>query len=1020
MALLIGTAPARAQIELPSTSDNLPLSVTADSGTHWTEGSFEVWVLRGNCRIQQGPDTAASNEAVLWVELKSDLENGRNLAIAYLEGNVQLEFPRRGGQARLTDEAWLGRFRTSLGIDVRAGQTVDPPQARPPIYERGVARRAKPITTDVKPAQFAEPISVPIPPGASLATRRFRILSRGESLATAKVREENNQTIITVESGVNVLIEGIDLPREAGFGPRAAPGAGILDIVADRAVIWTAPLSQVDLRNPQVQTQDVPLELYLEGNIEFRQGQRGRPEMRVIKADRMYYDVTRRVGTILGAELLTPVPSYDGLMRLRAEVLQQLGEGRFYAQNAWVTTSRLGSPRYRLPAGSMYFEEDQRPVIDPLTGAAMVDPITGEPVTEPERLLTSQNNVLFVEELPVFYWPFLATDITEPTFYLRRIRFRQDNIFGTQVMTDWNMFQLLGIDRPKGTDWGLSLDYMSERGFGHGTTFHYNRPQGGLGCDEPMGGLFDYWGIFDHGVDNLGLDRRDVPPSQDYRYRLLGRHRQMVTDWQLSAEVGLISDRNFLEEYFKREWDELKDFDTALELKRIRENRSLNLFANVQTDPFFTTTEWLPRLDHFWLGQPLANDAFSWFEHTSIGYAQFHSGNAPAPAQDPGGKFRYLPWETNPGGFPIDTQSERLITRQELDWPFQLGPLKIVPYAVGEAGHWGEDLSGDDIQRVYGQTGVRASIPFWAVNPNVESVLWNLHGLAHKVVFEAEFFWSDASRNTNEFPLYDALDDDQIEQFRKRFVPNTFPSPGSIDPFPAIPIRFDERYWAVRSNMQGWVTAPSMEIADDLMGFRLGMKNRWQTKRGTPGHERIVDWITLDTNLTIFPDEDRFLPADIAQNSIGIFDYDARWQVGDRLALLSSGLFDLYAGGPQIINVGAFLERPPRGGLFVGVRMLDGPISNTVLATSYSYRLSEKWVTAFGMNVDLRDQGNIGQNFSITRIGESFLVSAGFNVDASRGSWGTALSIEPRFLPRTRLGQAGGARVLPAGALGLE
>ena len=43
-------------------------------------------------------------------------------------------------------------------------------------------------------------------------------------------------------------------------------------------------------------------EVYLEGNIVFRQGDR------VIYADRMYYNVRQEYGVVLNAEMLTPVP----------------------------------------------------------------------------------------------------------------------------------------------------------------------------------------------------------------------------------------------------------------------------------------------------------------------------------------------------------------------------------------------------------------------------------------------------------------------------------------------------------------------------------------------------------------------------------------------------------------------------------------------------------------------------------------------------------------------------------------
>ena len=64
-----------------------------------------------------------------------------------------------------------------------------------------------------------------------------------------------------------------------------------------------------------------------------------------------------------------------------------------------------------------------------------------------------------------------------------------------------------------------------------------------------------------------------------------------------------------------------------------------------------------------------------------------------------------LPYENNVIG-------ERLVTRQEIDLPFQAGPVKLVPYALGELGHWGQDLGGSNpnlrgtpssIDRAYGQ-----------------------------------------------------------------------------------------------------------------------------------------------------------------------------------------------------------------------------------------------------------------------------------------------------------------------------
>jgi hypothetical protein len=82
--------------------------------------------------------------------------------------------------------------------------------------------------------------------------------------------------------------------------------------------------------------------------------------------------------------------------------------------------------------------------------------------------------------------------------------------------------------------------------------------------------------------------------------------------------------------------------------------------------------------------------------------------------------------------------------------------------------------------------------------------------------------------------------------------------------------------------------------------------------------------------------------------------------------------------------------------------------------------MSPKWVSTFGSTFNIGKGGNIGQNFSMTRIGESFLVTFGMNVDASKGNVGGVFAIEPRFFPRGRFGPAGGVLIPPAGAFGLE
>ncbi len=754
--------------------------------------------------------------------------------------------------------------------------------------------------------------------------------------------------------------------------------------------------------------QRTPLEIYMEGNIVFRQGER------IIYAQQMYYNVPCRVGTILNAEILTPVPTYEGMLRLKSEVIQQTGRDTYFAKNSFITSSRMGEPGYRLQSGDIFFEDIQSPVIDPMSGQVLVDPKTNQEVVEHNKKATSQNNFIFIGPVPVFYWPVFSTNLEEPTYYIRHAAAKYDRSYGPQILTTWNGYEILGVKKPPdGTDLEFSFDYLGLRGFGEGGSFSYNR--GDLfGMPGQVGGLFDYWSIPDHGTDNLGVDRSNLVPEKDYRFRMFWQHRQMLPDdWQLSAELGYISDRNFLQSYYEREWDTLKDETTDIELKRMKENRTLDILAGVRLNNFFTETEWLPRADHFWLGQPLLNDTFTWYEHSTAAYARFRPANTPANPNDQ--PFYYLPWEDVTTPTLVAPAPERFgeifSTRQEIDWPFQLGAVKIVPYALGELDHWGQDLEGDPLNRAYGQAGVRASLPIWSIDPSIKSELLNVNGIAHKVVFEAEFAFADSNQNLDLLPLYNPLDDNSVEAERQRFRIYSYNSPPQV-----FPIQLDERYYAVRTGLGSWVTAPTMEAVDDLTVIRLGARQRWQTKRGTPGNEHVIDWITLDTNISLFPDPNR----DNFGQVPGLLDYDFVWHVGDRLSLLSDGIFDFFDESQKTYSVGAFLSRPPRGSFYLGFRQVEGPIDSRVVTLSYSYWMSPKWISTFGTTYDFGQEGNIGQNFSITRIGESFLVNLSFTVDPSRADYGVGFSIEPRFLSKSRLANIGGAHIPVAGANGLE
>src|SRR5262249_53358345 len=138
---------------------------------------------------------------------------------------------------------------------------------------------------------------------------------------------------------------------------------------------------------------------------------------------------------------------------------------------------------------------------------------------------------------------------------------------------------------------------------------------------------------------------------------------------------------------------------------------------------------------------------------------------------------------------------------------------------------------------------------------------------------------------------------------------------------------FDERFYALRRGLGSYVASPSTEIADDLFVTRLGAQQRWQTKRGPLADQHIIDWIVFNTDISLFPNPDRDNFGQVA----GLFDYDFLWHVGDRTTLVSEGYMDFFGDAPKYFTVGSFINRPPRGSIYMGFRSLEGPITSNVL-----------------------------------------------------------------------------------------
>lgn len=946
------------QDEEPGPNEPAPIQIFADWSQEWREGDTHVALFRGHCRIVQGQDEYAADKMVVWV--KRDVEDGppRDVMSVYLEDHVTT----RTNDGDFSAPTHAVQLETTLGMTLTVrGRKTDTPATEDVLYRRATQRRKGLRRGDLEPTQYTldpthpgvHAIPVQNPAGQ---IRRVRIFQRGAVPFNLQMQPVENtnppEQIIFITGGLQLLIDGMD-------------NVGTLDLSADRAVIWTTALNGGANPLESVQGRDTPYEVYLEGNIVFRQGNN------VVRADRAFYDAREERALIYNAELKAFLPDLDASVRIRAERLRQNSRTSTHAQNAWLTTSEYGKPGYRLQATDVFVDQ----VPDTRDGVTQINPLTGQPMLSTTPYARVHNATLLFDEVPVFYLPQVTVPTEDPGIPIQSITFRQDRVFGTQIRTRWDAFQLFGLDKPDNARWSLEADYLSQRGPFVGTDGAY-RGTDALG--RPFFGEAIASYVHDDGHDNLGLDRRALEPEDANRGRFMWRHRHYFSETlTLQTEFGYVPDRNFLEQYYENEFDTGKDQETLGYLRWADENYSATLLARPQVNPFENDAQWLPKVDGYVLNEPLLGGWLNWSTHTSAAYANLQRADAPT---DPTDLFSPLPYYTSAEGLVA-------MSRHEVTAPFNLGALKIAPYALGEAAFWNDGFTQESIDRYYGRAGIRASILFSRVFPYVRSDIFNLNGLNHKMTFDVDYGYAQSSRSLSEIPQWNEFDDNAQERFRQRLLFNTFGG--------ALPGQFDPRFFAVRSGAGGNVTDPYHELVDDMHAVRLGWRHRLQTKVGPPERQRIKDWMTLDLGVTVFPDANR----DNFGESLGLFTTRYAWHVGDRTSIIASSLWDFYPDAPHLWSVGVLSQRSVRGSMYVGFRQIEAgsTFNSQILTASYSYQMSPKWISTASTAFDVAEGQNRGQALTITRVGEWFLFHTGFNFDASKNNVGAVFAVEPRL-----------------------
>jgi hypothetical protein len=842
-----------------------------------------------------------------------------------------------------------------------------------------------PAPGDKKPAD-----AKPAPP------RQFSIRPRGAEELTIKTYVAPNGETVYVVSQPSII--RITDPRDKGKTDKTkdkdkdGPNAGVLDIESDRMVFWTQGDGKKlfeSMQTPEGE-QAQHIELYLAGHVEMRS--ETKTESQTIRCDELYYDVQRNVAIAVKTDLEIKQAKSAQSIHVKTPQLFQLNSKVFTAANAEVYSTKLPSdPGLKVVVKNVVVEERE---IERKTiwGRPIYDPVTGEQKVDKLHWFTGENLFLDVEGVPIFYFPYLSGDVEDPFGPLNNISVGEDNIFGFKARVSFDGFQLFGLDKWPGARWRIDVDYYSERGPALGTEFDY-AGKDLLGLPSKYQVLVRAFGIYDVGNDILGGNRGTeefVPPDKfipyqhpEWRGRFLAQLnvQELPLGFTFQSKVALISDKNFMEQYFQNEWLNDLNQETYVYLKQQQANWAWSILAEPRLRDWITETQWLPRADGWILGEKLF-DYFTWDTHATVAFAGLRPTDQP--------QFAYAKNDVR-----VDTGVFNLWN--EVAMPFDAGPFRLVPYILAEGAFYTSDVNGDPLGRLYGGAGLRASIPFSRLYPDVCSELFNLNSLYHKITLSSNYLYAQSSEHYNRFPQLDRLNDDATDQaLRDIHYQQIFFNPANAAALTTSPL-FDPQVYAIRRLIDSRI-----DTLDDINVMQLELSQRLQTRRGLGASEHVVDWMSLNVGVSLFPQPNRDNFGSVA----GIIEYDWLWNIGDRTALFSNGWFDPESGGPRTFAVGGVIGRPDGTNFLLSYRQIDPLQSRSVIA-SMNYALSEKYyltastVWDFGVDVQTYSLG-------ITRVGTDLQMTLSLGYNSVVKSFAFQFEIVPNLI-RSRFSPPPGA-----------
>lgn len=962
-------------------------------------GDEHILTFEEGFSMSIGDNQLTSDSAVVWLgTIAADYLGTRRIdynAQVYLEGNVSI---KQGKGARTTDlsqvvvergEALVARFLVNGEIFVTADEHnigsvseledlqiyKNAAAAIKPVRHEPVIPAEAVVPSLAEPEAEAEAIAEPKEPWQITDIFKMKLPGLPEKKPPV---EEPVAKEIKFDYPVNITglwerpleIEDIDMADGSRVSTvigrfylwqKRDEKGGLLELQADSAVIFHGgeqSESGQDTRSKNVLGGGSVQAAYLKGNIIMTEGPR------TIRADEIYYDFQERRALAVNAEIRSFDPERGIPIYLRAVKLRQISENVFNADEITLTTSEFYMPQVAMEASRVL-----------LTDTTGIDARTGKKVEKSSYDVILYDAKMKLNQNTVFYWPRLRTNLERPDIPIKSVHIGRNSEFGTSIETRWYLSRLLGLKEPSGVDSVLAVDYFGKRGAGAGVDIDYRQ-------QDYFGDVIAYV-LRDRGTDDLGRtsDRRNQDPGEDIRGRFRFRHRHYLPyDWQATIETSYASDENFIEWFYRSEFDTGKKQETLVHLKRLKDNWAFSFLGKFRINNHKTMTEELPSVEFHLKGASFWDHKLTFYSDTRIS------------------RFRdRLSSKLEPGDSRLDDPQQFytfVSTRNEVDMPFMWNTVKVVPFVAGTYGFEDQDgyatkLNGTGADRedsvLLGEAGVRMATMFWKEDQYVRSRLWDINGIRHIVKPHVEAVVYHDDDETIE--MRDIVNFGVSQRWQSRRGPKD-----NLRSFDWMRLDIDATW------LKDAADSARAPLTQSTAGFR---QNYGPAK-----------FIWNDSAIPTLSRRNQYLYA-LMRNSVNA---DYMWRLSDTTMVLADMNYDTKSSVVQQLNVGVARYVHPDISYYIGSRYLrpviidiasdniheEGSNSFVMAAT---YALNPKYTATFAQEYNFDFGKNVKSELTILRRYHRMYYGFTFATDESLKRKSVVFSIWPQGVKELAMGR---------------